>query len=68
MNDGVAKLIAINNPNEFCLVVPITKEMISDGYVRLDFEFLNPMSPIEMGLSADDNRLLGIGLISAKFH
>jgi hypothetical protein len=40
--------------------------VLKDGYLMLGFRLNNPISPKKMGLG-DDDRELGIGLISGIF-
>ena len=47
--------------------IKITPEMIKDGVVNLEFQFLTPVIPKDIGMG-DDTRMLSIGLISATFN
>ena len=46
--------------------IALTSQVLKDGYLMLGFRLNNPISPKKIGLG-DDDRELGIGLISGKF-
>ena len=47
--------------------IALTSQVLKDGYLMLGFRLNNPISPKKIRLG-DDDRLLSIGLISAKFQ
>ena len=49
------------------VMIPITPQIISRGYIDLVFKFSTPKSPKELGLG-EDERIISIGLISALFQ
>lgn len=49
------------------LIIPITPQIISRGYVDLFLKFPTPKSPKELGIS-EDERTLSIGVVSALFE
>jgi len=49
------------------ILIPLTAEDLNHAFLQLDFEFLNPIRPKDIGMGNDDRRL-SIGLISATFH
>ena len=52
------------NGNMIKLMIPKK----TDGEMYLRFNLSNPTTPIALGISADDGRLLGIGLLSIQFE
>ncbi|MCE7527902.1 DUF6311 domain-containing protein [Polynucleobacter sp. IMCC 30228] len=49
------------------LTLPLSKKIIEDPYLKLEFRFKNPVVPNDLVPENKDKRTLGIGLISAQF-
>jgi hypothetical protein len=47
--------------------IPLPQAVLGEQFIKIQFKMLNPASPKSLGIS-DDDRQLGIGLISAVFH
>ena len=45
----------------------LPKKTLHTGYIDLELKFITPIMPKELDPNNSDSRLLGIGLISAKF-
>ena len=67
--DGVFQntIILFQSQNNI-VQIPIPKSIPHKDYLVMEFRFLNPVRPSEIGFINGDNRLLGIGLISAQFR
>lgn len=69
VNGGPIQIFTLTDANSNTIVVPIHPSAMNDAR-SLEIEFTTPgsVTPIEAGISHDDSRALGIGLLSAKFH
>ena len=47
--------------------IPLPRSVLGGQFIKIQIKLLNPASPKSLGIS-DDDRQLGIGLISATFH
>ena len=47
--------------------IPLSASLLNKEYFKLEFKIRNPASPKDLGISEDD-RQLGLGLISAVFE
>ena len=61
------QVITLTNPDYNTWVVNLPPNLVGKKYLELQFHFINPASPKDTGGVADDDRRLGMGLISAKF-
>jgi len=52
------------NDNTIKVLIPNT----TVGALNLRFNLSNPTTPVAMGISSEDNRILGLGLISIRFE
>jgi len=69
INDGSLLInSSLSKPDKNLITIPITQEMASLGYVKVDFRFNHPVSPKEIGMDSDDSRQLSIALKSAIFQ
>jgi hypothetical protein len=55
-----------NQTNQF--EIPISDKLIKDNLLIIRLRILNPISPVDAKLSADDHRSLGLGIQSAVFE
>ena len=67
INDHQTQDLNLTQGDNNLITIPITKSIKEAGFVQIDFEFLNPVKPKDIGMGSDD-RLLSIGLKSAIFH
>jgi hypothetical protein len=67
--DGMPpQTISLRDPNVNTWVINLPGNIDKKKYLELQFRFKNPASPKDMGGVPDDDRKLGIGLISAQFQ
>jgi hypothetical protein len=50
------------------LTIPVSSKVLLEGYIDIEFEFLNPARPINNTEKNIDKRELAIGIVSAKFQ
>ena len=69
VNGGPIQIFTLKDANSNTVVVPINPSDMNDAR-SLEIQFTTPGSatPIQAGISKDDSRALGIGLLSAKFQ
>jgi len=66
--DGVlVKKVTLDKFEGNIIEVPMPQSALSEQFMKVQFKLLNPASPKSLGIS-DDDRQLGIGLISALFR
>jgi hypothetical protein len=63
----VVKKVSLDKFEGNSVDVPLPQSVLNEQFFRLQFRLLNPASPKSLGIS-DDDRQLGIGLISAVFR
>ena len=61
------KKILLDRAEQNRVIVQIPEKAIMQNYLVLTFRYINPKRPIDFGMG-DDDRLLGIGLVSAIFY
>ena len=59
--------ISLIKPYGNKIQIMLDKKTIANSYIQIQLKLLNPISPKSLGMSNDDRRL-GVGLVSAKFH
>ena len=67
VNEKQVQKLNLTQGDQNYITIPITAAIQEAGFLQLDFEFLNPIRPKDIGMGNDDRRL-SIGLISATFH
>ena len=67
VNEKQVQKLNLTQGDQNYITIPITAAIQEAGFLQLDFEFLNPVRPKDIGMGNDDRRL-SIGLISATFH
>lgn len=67
INQGQKMRISIDRNGVNTFTIPLPENLHYPEFLNLQFHFLNPVSPQEIGISNNDQRKLGIGLISATF-
>jgi len=67
INGVVVKKVSLDKFEENSVDIPLPQSVLNEQFFRLQFRLLNPASPKSLGIS-DDDRQLGIGLISAVFR
>ena len=66
--NGVAiKKVSLDQFEGNVVEVQLPNSVLSEQFIKVQFKLLNPASPKSLGIS-DDDRQLGIGLISAVFR
>ena len=68
INGILDRQIKIQQYENNYLKLPLSKEMLGNKYLKLEFKFKNPVIPNDLIPENKDKRLLGIGLISAQFE
>lgn len=58
----------LTNFDDNVLSIPIPEQLQKKQFLVINFEFLNPISPKELGISSDDTRPLSVGLRSLKLE
>jgi hypothetical protein len=58
--------ILLKSWNDNSFSVSLERVDLSEGIISIDMQFLNPARPSILGITADDNRLLAIGLESIE--
>ena len=61
------KKVFLDRAEENHIIVQIPEKAIMQNYLVLTFRYINPKRPKDIGMG-DDDRLLGIGLVSAIFY
>jgi hypothetical protein len=59
------KIKMVQDTNNF-FEIPITDEMTKAGYILIDLELVNAVSPLSLGMGMDA-RTIAVGLIAAEF-
>lgn len=59
--------LKLNQFDNNLITIPISKEMLSRPYLNIKLEIHNPGKPSKLISGNQDKRLLGIGLVSARF-
>ena len=69
VNGGPIQIFTLKDANSNTVVVPINPSDMNDAH-SIEIQFTTPgsVTPIQAGISKDDSRALGIGLLSAKFQ
>jgi hypothetical protein len=58
----------LTNFDDNILSIRIPEQLQKKQFLVINFEFLNPISPKELGISPDDTRPLSVGLRSLKLE
>ena len=66
LGDRIPKLIRLNQSHGNVVDILIPQAAKDVGYIEIAIKVINPMSPKSLGIS-DDERSLGVGLVSAMF-
>ena len=56
----------LNKSDENQILIPVTPAFKKQGFLNIEFKFLNPTRPSAIGIGEDDG-LITLGLISAEF-
>jgi hypothetical protein len=67
VNQSQKTRISIDQKGVSTFKIPLPENLHYPEFLNLQFHFLNPVSPQEIGMPNNDQRKLGIGLISATF-
>ena len=67
IDGALVKKVALDKFEGNVVEVPLPQSVLSEQFIKVQFKLLNPASPKSLGMS-DDDRQLGIGLISAVFR
>ena len=67
VNNKVSKNFIFTDQEQHLIEIPLEKSVLSGDKIGVDIDVKSPVSPKKMGIS-DDDRLLGISLISGKFE
>lgn len=67
INGAFVKKVSLDQFEGNVVEVPLPQSVLSEQFVKVQFKLLNPASPKSLGIS-DDDRQLGIGLISVVFR
>jgi hypothetical protein len=67
INGTLVKYFELSNFASNVMDIPIPPAVLTDEYFKLELKIQSPASPKALGLS-DDDRQLGIGVISAVFQ
>lgn len=65
MDNALQKSISLNTTTSTSISISIPPNISAKNNLELIFYISNPISPIQAGVSDSDDRMLGIGLISA---
>jgi hypothetical protein len=60
-------IFTLNKDDRNRIAIPLSPQVIKEGYVHLIFDLPNAKRPRDIGIG-DDERLLSIGLTSAQFY
>ena len=66
VNGIFIKQITLNKSDENQILIPVTPAFKKQGFLNIEFKFLNPTRPSAIGIGEDDG-LITLGLISAEF-
>jgi hypothetical protein len=66
VNDKPIKRYQFTIPEHNSIYIPITPELVRQGYITVQFHFLNPIQPKNIGMGSD-SRALSLGVESAIF-
>lgn len=66
VNDRFFQELDLMAAEHNAIVIPISAQIQKQGYIAVNFYFINPIQPKLLGMG-DDDRLLAIGLESARF-
>lgn len=67
INGNLIKKVSLDKFDGNFVEIPLPQSVQNQEFMRMQFKLLNPASPKSLGLS-DDDRLLGIGLVTAVFQ
>ena len=62
------KSVTLSHSDNNIIEIPLPLVLPDKNYLFLQIELLNPASPKQLGGASNDDRQLGIGLISARYH
>jgi hypothetical protein len=58
----------LRSNEENVMTIPISSQLIKEYVLPIRLHILNPITPVEAKISAEDNRSLGIGIQSVQFQ
>lgn len=67
INGKMVKKVSLDKFEGNSVEVSLPDAVLSEPFIRIQFKLLNPASPKSLGMS-DDDRQLGVGLVSAVFR
>jgi uncharacterized membrane protein len=67
VNDKLIKRYKFTIPEHNKIYIPITPELVHQGYMTVQLQFLNPIQPKNIGMG-NDSRALSLGVESAIFQ
>lgn len=67
INGKMVKKVSLDKFEGNSVHVSLPDAVLSEPFIRVQFKLLNPASPKSLGMS-DDDRQLGVGLVSAVFR